>query len=195
MESNNTHYFYNNLNQNFENNIKFSFITFNSIIIITNEDKCYEFSRNAINNSLLIFSNNKSIIEQKINESFVEELSYKGIIEFKNSLSHTMGRTVDGKLYCWGKNWNGVLGNGRSDKRYNKSFYDEEVNEYLIDGWGYNSYGVLGNGRSDGNRYGVLGNGRSDGTFNKPEVNEYLIDKHIIEMSCGAYSSFTRLNK
>ena len=116
-------------------------------MIITNEDKCYEFSRNAINHSLLIFSNNKSIIEQKINESFVEELSYKGIVEFKNSDLHIMARTVDGKLYCWGSNWRGVLGNGRSDE-----------------------------------------------TFNKPEVNEYLKDKHIIEMSCGAEHSLVLTN-
>ena len=156
MESNITHYFYNKLIQIFDNNIKFSFISANllhiNIIIIKNEDKCYEFSRNAINNSLLIFSNNKSIIEQKINESFVKELSYKGIIEFKNSDYHTMALTVDGKFYCWGSNRYGVLGNGREDELFAKLLF-------------------------------------------KPEVNEYLIDKHIIQMSCGAYHSLVLTNE
>ena len=119
-----------------------------NIIIVTKEDKVYEFKKNAINNSLLIFSNNKSIIKQKISESFVEELSYNGIVELKNSYWHTMALTVDGKLYCWGSNI-----------------------------------------------YGVLGNGRSDGTFNKPEVNEYLIDKHIIQMSYGVEHSLVLTNE
>ena len=75
-------------------------------------------------------------------------MSYEGIIEFKNSRLHRMALTVDGKLYCWGINW-----------------------------------------------YGVLGNGRRDETFNKPEVNEYLIDKHIIQISCGESHSLVLTNE
>ena len=112
MSSNKTTYFFNKLNEIFKNNIKLSFFSNLNIIIVTKEDKVYEFKKNSINNSLLIFSNNKSIIEKKINESLNEKLSNKGIIDFKNSCCHTIARTYDGKLYCWGKNYFGLLGNG-----------------------------------------------------------------------------------
>ena len=82
MASNITHYFSNKLNKIFENNIKLSFISNSFIIIITNEDKVYEFDKNAINNSLLVFSNNKSLIEKEMNDSYIQELYSKDIIEF-----------------------------------------------------------------------------------------------------------------
>ena len=109
MDSNIMH-FSNKLNQYFgENSIILSFISRNNIIIVTKGDKVYE---NAINNSLFIFSENESIIEEEINKSIVEELCNRGIIEFKNSNYHTIARTSDGKLYCWGSNEWGLLGNG-----------------------------------------------------------------------------------
>jgi len=98
-----------------------------------------------------------------------EELSHKRIVDFKNGGVHTIARTSDGKVYCWGRNVYGVLGNGRNDWKISKP----ELNQYLngkhvvdiccggehslvltIDGdvyaWGYNVNGQIGNGESGG---------------------------------------------
>ena len=45
----------------------------------------------------------------------VKELCYKQLIDFKNSDYHVIARTSDGKVYCWGCNEWGCLGNGKSD--------------------------------------------------------------------------------
>jgi alpha-tubulin suppressor-like RCC1 family protein len=41
-----------------------------------------------------------------------------------------MARTIDGKVYCWIFNQDGVLGNGIEDK----NIYKPEINEYLSHG-------------------------------------------------------------
>jgi len=68
-----------------------------------------------------------------------EELSHKGIVDFKNGGVHTIVLTSDGKVYCWGRN-----------------------------------------------EYGLLGNGRNDWEISKPELNQYLYGKHVVDICCGA---------
>ncbi len=51
-----------------------------------------------------------------------------------------IARTIDGKVYCWGYN-----------------------------------------------RFGLLGNGKNDNKICKPELNEYLSEKQIIDVCCGVY--------
>ncbi len=74
------------------------------------------------------------------------ELCYKKVIDFKNTDFHTIERTIDGKVYCWGKN------------------------------------------------LGVLGNGRNDCINYRPELNEYLSDKYIIDICCGHWHSLVLTN-
>jgi hypothetical protein len=94
---------------------------------------------------------------------FNEYLSNKQIIDFKNSLFHTIARTIDGKLYCFGCNECGLLGIGIEDKE----IYSPQLNEYLLNeniidiccgsshtlaltsnsrvyAWGWNYFGQIG---------------------------------------------------
>jgi alpha-tubulin suppressor-like RCC1 family protein len=130
------------LREYFNNKLKLLFITKDRIIILTNVDKVYEFERNL--KTLLEFNKNvESFIESKI----VNELCFKEIIDFKNSECHVIARTVDGKVYCWGLNVSGVLGNGKND---------------------YITY--------------------------KPQLNQYLSDKQIIDICCGVWHSLVLTN-
>ncbi len=54
-------------------------------------------------------------------------MSYNQIIDFNNGLYHVFARTISGKVYCWGYNEFGVLGNGKNDG----VIYKPELNEYL----------------------------------------------------------------
>jgi alpha-tubulin suppressor-like RCC1 family protein len=88
---------------------------------VTKEDKVYEFKRNL--KTLLEFNkNNNSFIESNI----LNELCFKEIIDFKNSLFHVIARIIDAKVYCWGWNRDRVLGNGKND--YSKKEYRPELN-------------------------------------------------------------------
>jgi len=102
------------LNEYFNDKLKLLYIyTINEkdlIIIVTKEDKVYEFKRNL--KTLLEFNkNNNSLIESDI----LNELCFKEIIDYKNSLFHVIARIIDAKVYCWGWNRNRVLGNGKND--------------------------------------------------------------------------------
>ncbi len=74
-------------------------------------------------------------------------MCFKGIKDFKNGYSHVIALTNDGKVYCWG----------------------------------YNIWGVLGNGKNEWKTY-------------EPELNQYLSDKNIIDISCGSYPSLVLSN-
>jgi alpha-tubulin suppressor-like RCC1 family protein len=182
------------LNQYFGAHVKLFFIYKNLfyasfIIIATKEDKVYEFEINL--KTLLEFDkNNKTFIESKI----LNELCFKKVIDFKNSGLHVNARTVDGKVYCWGRNNCGLLGNGMND--YNIE-YKPELNEYLsnekiidiccgishtlvltdcgeVYAWGHNSEGQIGNERSGQNECQLL----------PIKVNGFNNEK-VIMISCG----------
>jgi alpha-tubulin suppressor-like RCC1 family protein len=51
------------------------------------------------------------------------------MIDFKNSYGHVIARTIDEKVYYWGCNKYGVLGNGKNFYIINKP----ELNQYLND--------------------------------------------------------------
>jgi alpha-tubulin suppressor-like RCC1 family protein len=186
----------NNLKNYFEANLKLSYLSENNVIIITNDDKVYEFSRvmDNIRSSLIALSSNQIFIESLIKKSIVEELCRKQIIGFRNGEFHKIALTIDGKIYCWGR---GVLGNG--SKSDNKPFDNKpELNSYLKDKQiidvkcGYehtlvltNNNEVFGWGR---NSFGQVGNGSFHDVLVPIQVNKFL-DEKVKGISCGSNHS------
>jgi len=184
---------FNNLKNYFEANLKLSYLSENDVIIITNDDKVYEFSRNInnIRSLLLAVSSNQLFIESLIKKSLVEELCGKQIIGFRNGEFHKIALTIDGKIYCWG---HGVLGNGSKSNFNNKP----ELNSYLKDkqiidvkcGDEHtlvlaNNNEVFGWGR---NKFGQVGNGSFDDVLVPIQVNKFL-DEKVKGISCGSHHS------
>jgi len=97
------------------------FVGGRNVFIVTNDDNVYALGYNW--NGVLGLGHENSVNELTINE----ELSHKRIIDFKNGYWHTIVRTIDGKIYCWGSNRWGLLGNGRNDEDISKP----KLNEYL----------------------------------------------------------------
>ncbi len=132
----------------------------NNVLIVTKDDKVFAFG----NNEVLGFGNKREVKVLTLNEN----LSHKQIIDSKNGSEHVIARTIDGKVYCWGRNWDEVLGNGNNDSK----IYCPQLNQYLSDkkiidiccgykhtlvlsnsvevyAWGWNIFGQIGNERSD----------------------------------------------
>jgi hypothetical protein len=163
----------------------------NNIVVATKEDEVFVFGENKY--GVLGLGHQNCENDLTINE----ELSLKQIIDFKNSKYHVMALNIDGKVYCWGYNEKGVLGNGKSDS----NIYKPELNEYLGDkqvigiccgerhslvltnsgevyAWGWNYWGQVGNGRS----------GLSEFQSIPIKVNGFNEEK-VVMISCGGLHS------
>jgi alpha-tubulin suppressor-like RCC1 family protein len=182
----------NELKEDFLNEIKLLYVfKENDVLIVTNDDKVFAFGDN--NRGVLGFGHEQEVNELTINE----HLSHKQIIDFKNSYRHVIARTINKKVYCWGCNKYGVLGNGKNDF----DFYKPESNQYLSDkqiidiccgselslvltnsgevyAWGKNSYGQVGNGRSGPNKLQLI-----------PMIVSGFNDEKVIQISCGKWHS------
>jgi len=104
----------NKLKDDFLNDIKFIYVledfkNKSNVFIVTNDDKVFVFGNNR--DGVLGFGHKNKVNELTINE----DLSYKRFTHFKNGYCHVIALTVDGKVFCWGYNWDGVLGNGREE--------------------------------------------------------------------------------
>jgi len=133
-----------------------------NVFIVTNDDKIHAYGGNST--GVLGFGYQKSVSQLTIND----ELSHKKIIDFNNGNQHVIARTYDGKVFCWGKNEYGALGNNKQDSLISKPV----LNEYLSDkcivdiccgfghtlvltisgdvyAWGFNSEGPIGNGKNN----------------------------------------------
>jgi len=115
------------LKQYFANNLKFSFISETKIFIVTNDDQVYEFEKS---NSFIALNDNNSLLKKFIEDSILDQICNQNIVDIK-SIYHTIARTEEGKIYCWGHNYNGVLGTGRED--WDTSTDRPELNQYLKD--------------------------------------------------------------
>jgi hypothetical protein len=130
-----------------------------NVLIVTKDDKTYAFGNNTENQ--LGFGHNRVVNEKQI----AEELCDQQIIDFANGLHHCIARNSSGKVYCWGGNQEGYLGNGSQDYSYHKPMLNQYLNnEFVIDiscgafhslvlticgevyAWGGNNCGQIGNG-------------------------------------------------
>jgi hypothetical protein len=187
----------NELKEEFLNEIKVLFVfkdheNRSNVLIVKNDDKVFAFGSNY--RGLLGFGNNKSIIQLKLNE----DLSYKQIIDFKNSYRHVIARTIGGKIYCWGFNEYGVLGNGREEFPFSWRYYRPELNEYLSDkqiieiccGFGH-SLALTNSGEVYAwglNEYGQVGNKSYSNQLIPQKVNGFN-DEKVVMISCGSHHS------
>jgi E3 ubiquitin-protein ligase HERC2 len=92
------------------------------VIVVTKDDKCYAFGQNT--DGVLGFGHDRQVRKPKI----VNELCDKQIIKFTNGFWHVLTLTSDGKMFGWGRNYCGELGNGYMNAIYNKP----KVNEFLM---------------------------------------------------------------
>jgi alpha-tubulin suppressor-like RCC1 family protein len=157
----------NKLNEYFKETIKLTFVTNGEVIILTVDDKLYKLG---IEEQTVLLGLDPNVDNQNsyIDSLIVDKLCNKSIIDFSNGYSHVMARTLYDKVYCWGFNFCGQLGNGIQDNNRKKTYFEPELNQYLSDkkiidikcgighslaltaggdvlGWGWNEYGQIGN--------------------------------------------------
>ncbi len=184
------------LSEYFKNNIKLSFVDRFNILIVTKEDKVYQFDEFVKDTySSLALTSDELMIKSMIQNSILEELCNKGVIDFKCGYVHTIARTSNGKAYFWGQNIYGVIGNGLDD-----SFtYEPMLNQYLNDlniidmsCGAYHSLVLTSNGDIyawGDNKSGQIGN-RSDSQSQLiPFKINYSMNEKFKAISCGAYHS------
>jgi alpha-tubulin suppressor-like RCC1 family protein len=158
-----------------------------NVLIVTKDDKTYAFGRNSYNQ--LGFGHNKVVNEIQI----VEELCDQQIIDFAG-WRHCIARNSSGKVYCWGYNEMGLLGNGSQDNIYHKPILNQYLNnEFVVDiscgarhslvltnygevyAWGRNWDGQIGNGCNDDQLIPIKVKG-----FN---------NERVVMISCGRFHS------
>jgi hypothetical protein len=180
------------MRKHFINNIKLTFLTSSSIILLTKDDKLYNFD--ILHDFYLFLDPNEE--DALIRSALIEEICNKGIVHIETGHFYAIVRTRNGQIYCWGDNNYGQLGIGSTSSSKHKP----ELNQYLksknviyiccgvrhslaltVDGdvysWGDNTYGQVGNG-----------------TFEKVQTIPSKIDsfnnKKIKAIACGGNHSF-----
>jgi alpha-tubulin suppressor-like RCC1 family protein len=156
---------FNKISDHFLINIKIIYVfgdKVTEVLVMAKDDKCYAFGENT--NGVLGLGHNRQVKEPKI----INELCDKQIIKFTNGLRHVLSLTSDGKIFGWGANDLGQLGNGYVNVICNKPKVNEFLmNEFIVDMscgafhsivltlnkelfvWGYNCIGQTGNGTED----------------------------------------------
>jgi hypothetical protein len=161
-----------------------------NVLIVTKDDKTYAFGNNDY--GLLGFGQNRFVNQIQI----VEQLCDQQIIDFANGLCHCIARNSSGKVYCWGYNRCGYLGNGSQDESYHKPILNQYLNnEFVIDmscgvqhslvltncgevyAWGENDFGQIRNGCNDKQLIPIKVKG-----FN---------NERVLMISCGEFHSMT----
>lgn len=139
---------------------------------VPNANQIKKYSYNASSDSYMFLTNDGKLY--KLNNCISElenDLNGKYITDFVENDSITIAIDKDGKLYAWGSNWCGQLGNGTTTYNSNPQCISELENELKNkrivsfwagratvlaldeDGdvytWGYNYNGQLGNGTTE----------------------------------------------
>jgi alpha-tubulin suppressor-like RCC1 family protein len=170
----------------FGEKLKKLLITKESVKIITNDDKVYEFEKDLRTLVEINKMNNKSFIESKI----LSELCFKGIIDFKDGLLFVIARTEDGKVYCWGNNILGVFGNGADTYKTFKPELNVNLSDkYIIDisCGSYHSLALTNYGEVYAwglNLCGQIGIGSEEVQLIPKKVNGFN-DEKVVMISCG----------
>ncbi len=172
------------LSEHFGQNIKLSFVYEKGfdkkVIIITKDDKFYELDHN----KSAELSLNQNSTDSAINETIVENLCDKKIVDFAFGYYYVIALTIDGKIYSWNNSYANQVLDHNSDNYVINHFFVEnnlkitqiksaeeyslaltETGEVYV--WGWDSNDPIG-----GQTEPFLANG--------------LNGKKIVSISCGA---------
>jgi hypothetical protein len=176
--------FSNKLNNYFRNNIKLVFVCEGVIIIVTKDDKVYQFNSNL--ETFLVFNNNQNI-ESYISSKILNELCYKGVIDFKDNRTNVIARTINGQLYSW--------------EKFNHSIHKLSLTQYLSDKQiidiccGVDHSLVLTNSGEvyawGQNRRAQIGDERNHNHSTPIKLNAFNGEK-VTNISCGGWHSMAR---
>jgi hypothetical protein len=163
------------------------------IMIFTKDYDVFEFEDYMRKNYTgIAFINDESIKKKLMEASKVKELCQKDVYDIRGGFYHTIARIKNGKVYVWGRNIYGVLGNGKEDvnettcpKIHTKL---SAINLIDICCGDYHTLALTADGEiySWGlNDAGQIGNGENSGCQPEPKKIEYLAELKIKAISCG----------
>jgi E3 ubiquitin-protein ligase HERC4 len=134
----------------------------------------------------------------ELKEEFLSEI--KLLYIFKNyNENNALIVTNDDKVFAFGDNSYGVLGFGHSSQIKQITINEELSHKQMID-FKNGFYHIIAR-TIDGkvycwgcNWFAVLGNGNNDRLIYRPQLNQYLSDKQIIDICCGESHSLALTN-
>jgi alpha-tubulin suppressor-like RCC1 family protein len=179
----------NKLNEYFERNIKLSFIYEKEVIIITKDDKFYKIGLNNNLSNLLGLNDGSLLIETAL----IQRLGKEVFKAFACGLSHVIALTEDGKIYCWGRNESGQLGNGITDFYDNEPQINHNLSDNIIEDIKCGSYHSLALTNGEVYAWGQNGSGQIGNDNNKDQLIPFKInsfgEEKIEAISCGSKHS------
>jgi hypothetical protein len=184
--------FSNKINKYFAQNIKLFNISESEILIVTKDDKVYIL--NHYYDGILISLNDENF-EANIESAIVTTLCGKNVIDVSYGLKHTVARTANGELFCWGQNDLGQLGIGSLDKLIHKPEYVSNLkDEFIINTscGAHHSVVLTGNGEVYAwglNRYGQIGVDKENTVIFKPMKLSDFNNEKVIAVACGGCHS------
>jgi alpha-tubulin suppressor-like RCC1 family protein len=121
------------LSEYFKNNIKLSFIAFRNVIIVTKEDRVYQFDEEFKENYCSVeYCRDDKELKTLIEESIIEELCGQNVVDFKSGINQNIARTSHGKVYVWGNCELGTRGNGLTHSDNYKPVMDQYFKDLNI---------------------------------------------------------------
>jgi alpha-tubulin suppressor-like RCC1 family protein len=177
----------------FDNEWPHSVIGSNALIINEN-DEIFAIGTNTT--GIIGFGHNYPINDAII----VKQLCNKKIIGFDYGIEHMIAITEDNKIYIWGNNYFGQLGNGTNDNCFEPQMPEKLMNERIVDicCGDFHSLVLSECGRVyawGDNRYGQIGNECDNKCQSIPIKIETLVKVKIISISCGQYHSMALSDK
>jgi alpha-tubulin suppressor-like RCC1 family protein len=203
------------INDFFRDDIKYLFNSLSYLMIVTKkDDNVYGFHRTStiysnngqkmkleteIEYSMVNWHGDESTLRSLIDKSILKELCKKNVVDYKNGIHHKVVLTSDGNVFCWGKNWHGILGIGVNDSNFhdpellrNTSDNNFESNINSICCGDYHTLALTNDGQVYAwgwNKFGQIGNEEWNGRDNKdaliPTKVKGLQGQKVKQIGCG----------
>jgi len=138
----------------------------------------------------IFLENFKVLNDLKLSQHFKQNIKLLYVFEYFGKNVFLV--TNEDKVYCFGFNRRGLLGFGHENEVKELTLNQDLSHKQIID-FKNSSYHIIAR-TSDKkvycwgcNRGGCFGNGKRDDETYKPELNQYLSEKQIIDICCGEY--------